>query len=208
MMKPQNCKQQTESGFTLLEVLIAIVVVSIGLLTVAALQVVTKKANYDAVQRTTASLLAHEMAERMRMNSGTELAPTVLANYLVPTASPLGGGSIATEPTPTCVSGSPCNPTQLAAHDLWEWEQTLDGQTELAAGTGAQTGGLVRPAACITGPLGTDGVYSIAIAWRGTSPLTNSTVGSTCGEGSGDYGTNDEYRRVLVYDFFINNQQL
>lgn len=203
-----NARQGLEQGFTLLEVLIAIVIVSIGLLTVASLQVVTQKANYDAVQRTTASLLANELAERMRTNPGTEADNNVLADYLVPTTAPLGGGSITTEPTPACISGAPCSPAQLAARDLWEWERALDGQAELSA-TNAQTGGLVNPTACVTGPLdGSDGVYSIAIAWRGTNPLSDSTAGSTCGQGSGNYGANDEYRRVLIYDFFINNPQV
>ncbi len=189
-----------QKGFSLLEVLIGIVVVSIGLLTVAALQVVTKKANYEAVQRTTASLLGYDLAERMRANRES------LANYLVPTTSPLGGGSITAEPTPNCTTGNTCTPGQLAAHDLWEWEQALDGATEVAsiAGVSTQTGGIVQPAACVEGPPGGGtGLYTIAIAWRGTSPLTNSSTHS-CGQGSGNYGANDEYRRVLVYRIFIS----
>ena len=47
-----------QSGFSLLELLVALVVFSIGLLAVAGLQTVSKSANYEGLQRTTASQIA------------------------------------------------------------------------------------------------------------------------------------------------------
>ncbi|MDX1497790.1 MAG: type IV pilus modification protein PilV [Salinisphaeraceae bacterium] len=195
------CKHhpRKQAGFTLLEVLIGIVVVSIGLLTVAALQVVTKKANYEAVQRTTASLLAYDLAERMRANTSQ------LNEYITAAGTSLGGSTITPEPTPVCNAANPCNPEQLANHDLWEWEQALDGATEVAAiaGVNTQTGGLVQPSGCVSGPvIGGTGLYTIAIARRGTTALSNPTV-NNCGQASGKYGANDEFRRILVYQVFI-----
>ncbi len=180
-------------GFTLIEVLITLVVFAIGLLTVAGLQAVSKKANYDALQRTTATLLAHDIIERMRANA------TQLDEYIRPPGSELGG---ATQPVPNpdCVATA-CNPTQLAFRDLYDWERALDGATELVGA--ALTGGLVDPTACIQGAFGgAAGQYTVAIAWRGVTELSNPVI-HACGAGTGKYGANNEYRRILVIRTYI-----
>lgn len=56
------------SGFTLIEVLVSIVIVSFGLLGVAGLLSTGLKSTQGSLQRTQASLLAYDMADRMRMN--------------------------------------------------------------------------------------------------------------------------------------------
>jgi type IV pilus assembly protein PilV len=60
-------------GFTLLEVLIAVLVFSLGLLGVAGLMVVSVRTNHSAYLRTQASFLAESMADRMRGNVGHAL---------------------------------------------------------------------------------------------------------------------------------------
>jgi type IV pilus assembly protein PilV len=55
-------------GFTLIEVLVALLVVSVGLLGVAALHSVSLRNNYDALMRSHASALAGDIADRMRVN--------------------------------------------------------------------------------------------------------------------------------------------
>ena len=55
-------------GFSLLEVLIAIVILSIGLLGIAAMQVVSMKNNHSAYLRSQASLLAYEFSDIIRSN--------------------------------------------------------------------------------------------------------------------------------------------
>lgn len=184
-------------GFTLIEVLITLVVFSVGLLTVAGLQTISKKANYDALQRTTATLLAHDITERMRANARQ------LDEYIRPPGSELGGGT-QTEPTPNCRTAD-CNPTQLAFRDLYEWERSLDGAAELI--DGALTGGLVDPTACIQGPFaGGAGEYTIAIAWRGVTELSN-PVTHPCGQDTDKYGDNNAYRRILVIRTYITPTQ-
>ncbi len=189
---------QRQSGFTLLEVMIGVLVVSVGLLMVAGLQVVSKRSNYDGVQRTTASLLAHDLAARMRANRPG------LAQYLTPGGTVLGGQN-PTEPQ-ACTSATNCNPSQLARRDIWEFETTLDGlqQRRTEGGQPISVGGLTEPSACITGPAaGGAGMYQVAIAWRGTL-ATASPDTSTCGDATGRYGNNNEYRRVLVLPVFIS----
>lgn len=55
-------------GFSLIEVLIALLVTSVGLLGLAALQVSAMKYNHNAYLRSQATFLAKDMTERMRAN--------------------------------------------------------------------------------------------------------------------------------------------
>jgi type IV pilus assembly protein PilV len=55
-------------GMTLIEVLVTLVIMSVGLLGVAALQLTTVRNNYDAFVRSQAAVLASDMLDRMRAN--------------------------------------------------------------------------------------------------------------------------------------------
>ena len=106
------------SGFTLIEVLVSIVVLSFGLLGMVALQAASLQANRDARLQSTAVVLARELAEMMRGNKDQALLATnnpyltgKLSNPLVaPTAS-------------YCLSvGSSCNtPEKVAQAELTDW---------------------------------------------------------------------------------------
>ena len=80
------------TGSSLIETLVTVIVLAIGLLGIATLQLQSKRTNFEAIQRSTASMLTNEIIERMRNNA------TQLPDYL----TSVGGGSIATEPSPDC----------------------------------------------------------------------------------------------------------
>lgn len=61
------------AGFTMIEVLVALVVLSLGLLGLASLQVATTKFNHAAYLRSQATRLAYSMADRMRANRSAAL---------------------------------------------------------------------------------------------------------------------------------------
>lgn len=61
-------KQQTQQGFTLIEVLIAALVLSVGLLGLAGLQAVSLKMNHGSYLRVQATNLGYEIADAMRAN--------------------------------------------------------------------------------------------------------------------------------------------
>ncbi len=183
-----------QSGFSLIELLVALIVFSIGLLGVAGLQTVSKRANYESMQRTNAAQLANSVLEEMRTNGGG------MDIYLA--AGDIGGGSRGAQPAPNCSAGAECNAAQKAAFDLWSWEQMLDGNLETIAGTAA--GGLVLPTLCITGPVaGGAGTYQASIVWRGSATITN-VVANTCGLASGNYGAQNELRRILQIPTFLD----
>jgi type IV pilus assembly protein PilV len=58
------------SGFSLVEVLVAVTILAIGLLAVAQMQVVAISGNDSAQDRTVAIALAEEMVDRVRKNAG------------------------------------------------------------------------------------------------------------------------------------------
>jgi type IV pilus assembly protein PilV len=69
------------SGFTFIEALVALVVLSIGLLGVAALQLTSLRSNHSASLRSQATLLASDMVDRMRANRTVALAGAYDVNF-------------------------------------------------------------------------------------------------------------------------------
>lgn len=192
---------------SLIEVLVSLVILSLGVLAVVALQLVAKRNNADAGQRTIAAQLAYDILERMRANS-TALA---LLNYQTG-STPLGNASRST-PNPNCSSSQTCSEVDLVRYDLWAWEQAVDGAAEVVGG--AKSGGLLYPRGCIAGPAaGGDGVYTVTISWRGSIaiPDVNSDADTTndvaCGndltvDGVRVYGDDDQFRRTLTMSVYI-----
>lgn len=187
------------SGFSLLEVLIALLILSIGLLGIAGLQVTSKRANFEAIQRTTATMLARDMLERIRANSGeldTYTNGTSGQTFTLTTAPSAA--------SPDCGTTA-CTTAQIVAYDLAEWQRAIAGVAELSGGN--NSGGLVAPVACITVPGGApNGTVNVAIAWRGLVKLGDPII-NTCGNASGLYGdgaTANVFRRVIEVETFIN----
>lgn len=100
----------TASGFTLIEVLIAVIVLSIGLLGLASLQTTGLRNNQDAYARTVATTLANDMADRMRAN----MAGFEAGNYNNTEAY-----------NSLCETVSGCSPQDMAQHDTFLWNQAL-----------------------------------------------------------------------------------
>lgn len=89
-----------QSGFTLLEVLVAVLVLAIGLLGLAGLMASTIRNNHSAYQRTQATWLAYDIADRMRVNRAAALAnayDTALGTPAACVASPVLAGSVAAQ---------------------------------------------------------------------------------------------------------------
>lgn len=74
-------------GFTLVEALVSLLVLSIGLLGVAALQLSSLRANNSASYRSQATFLAYDIADRMRANRAAALANAYNIGFGEATAS-------------------------------------------------------------------------------------------------------------------------
>lgn len=80
-----------QHGFTMLEVLISMIVIALGLLGYAGLQATSMKNSNTAYLRSQATILSHDIVERMRVNRTIALA----GSYNVAIGSTGGGGGIA-----------------------------------------------------------------------------------------------------------------
>ncbi len=121
------------NGFSLIEVLIALVILSVGMLGVLTLQVKGLQFSQSARISTNAIISASDMANRIRSN------PTAGASY----ASALGAAA-STAPSPQCAdlpnqpipAGTVCSPAALAAFDVWLWKDALSRDTGIPDGKG------------------------------------------------------------------------
>ena len=97
-------------GFSLVEVLIALIVMSVGMLGIAGLYVHTMQAGRTSLFRHQAVNLAGDVADRIRAN------PTAGAAYAAATGTDNG-----------CVDGTvECTPAEMAANDIVVWEAQAD----------------------------------------------------------------------------------
>jgi type IV pilus assembly protein PilV len=99
-----------ENGFSLIEVLIALLILAVGLLGMASLMLISMKSNQSAYQRSQANWLAYDIVERIRLNQGQ--------SYVITAATPKPGD-------PGC-KASGCNAANLAQLDIREWRSQLD----------------------------------------------------------------------------------
>ncbi|MDE2091654.1 MAG: type IV pilus modification protein PilV [Gammaproteobacteria bacterium] len=121
--------RQSAAGFSLLEVLIALVILSVGLLGIAAMISSTVKSNDSAYMRTQATALAYSIIDRMRTNQLA--AQNGQYNIALGTAAP-GSATICNG------TGANCSSTTLAAFDLAQWKQALASSTNgLPGGDGS-----------------------------------------------------------------------
>jgi len=165
-----------ERGATLIEVLVTIVILTFGLLGVAALQVRMQLAQTESYYRAHAVLLMQDIVDRVNANRNNAL------NYV--TAGALGAGNAIQD----------CTGLTGAALDLCEWNNALLGTAESTA-SGQQAGGMIGARGCISSVVTTmPREFLVAVTWQGLVP-TVAPASTTCGQGQ--YG-NDQMRRALV----------
>jgi type IV pilus assembly protein PilV len=137
-------------GFTLLEVLIALLIFSLGLLGLAGLMVVSVKTNNSAYLRTQASFLAQSMADRMRANTGR--IDDYNGDYDASTVGP-----------DTCQTVA-CNPDDLVTRDRAVWSrQLIDSMPNPNANIDCVGATLGTPAT--SGAATYDGLCTFTIKW-------------------------------------------
>ncbi|GAB6049937.1 hypothetical protein JCM16106_07810 [Hydrogenophilus islandicus] len=114
---------KTTRGVSLLEVLIAVVVLAVGLLGIARLQTQTLKLNHSAAQRSQAVMLAYYIMDAMRANRD--------ANNRY--AAARGDYNTGSPSNPTC--SAPTASDTLASRDLAVWFDRLKDEKNLGNAT-------------------------------------------------------------------------
>lgn len=111
-------------GITLVEILVALLVLSIGLLGLAGLQTMSLQFNTSAYYRTQATALAYDLSDRMRANRQAALN---------------GQYSVAIEdPPPVCTI--PDGSGSVAVQDIAEWRSALACRLPLSTGSVSNNG--------------------------------------------------------------------
>ena len=138
MLLTDTHQHTKENGISMVEVLVAIVVLSFGLLGLAGLQADGLRGNNDAYMRSQATLMAYDMLDRMRANlHGVE--------------NGFYDDLFSTTPSdPACISNG-CTIQEMSEHDAFEWSQKLSEL--LPGGQGTVTGS------------GSGSIFSITVMW-------------------------------------------
>ena len=141
-------------GMTLVESLVALVVLSVGMLGIAGLMLTGISSNRSALYRTQAVNLASDMAERIRANANARIAYDSLA---------YDGAPDLQDCAPTANdAGSNCTVAQLAEDDLARWMESI--RTALPAFRGEPAQGDVQVIAA--GFAGQPDTYRINVSWQ------------------------------------------
>jgi len=180
---------RSQSGTSLIEVLITIVILAIGLLGLAGLQSRLQVSEMESYQRAQALVLINDMAGRLSANR------TNAASYVTGTGigSPLGAGM-------TC----PTTTASQANIDAGQWCNALQGAAETMGG--GKVGAMVGGRGCVE-DMGA-GVYMVTVAWQGMTPI--SAPAPACGQNSyngaaGSSCTGDLCRRAITTIVRIGN---
>jgi type IV pilus assembly protein PilV len=215
-------------GFTLVEVLVTLVILTFGLLGIAGLMAKGQRIAFEAYQRQQAIALASDMAERIRGNRFFAIScPTSPIDYTgcttyimtAPLITPLGQGLFygdyrtGTGAVKDC-GIQICDGAQLVLYDIAMWDGLLNGYSEQQAGGGAQYGGIINARGCIeqltntqgTCPApGTVALFSttirVSVAWQGNDDTVAPTA-ATPSCGAGKY-TAETKRRIVTYDLLL-----
>lgn len=166
-MKKNKCFTQKtfQRGFSLIEVLVALVILVIGLIGIFNLHIVAKRGSFESFQQTQASYYANDMINRIKLNR------TQMSLY-ADTYS-----SVTSSPSPNCQGANLCTPSQLVLADKYEWEQAIFGESEKIEDKAV--GGLDTPTGCV---VVAGNVVTVTLAWKGIS--STSDAGGDCGTAS------------------------
>lgn len=104
--KFEHVQPHTEAGFSLIEILVSIIILSFGVLAVVGLQAASLKANREAVYQSSAARLGKEMAEMMETNRAIAAASSASDNpYLITFNSTSNTVATAAPSTTNCWTG-------------------------------------------------------------------------------------------------------
>ncbi len=144
-------KSGYNKGFSMVEVLVTVLVLGIGLLGLFGMQIAGVKSNQSAYFRTQASILASDIADRLRFNSDRAVAGSYDD---FSTAD-------STETKPGCWnSASGCTENEIVTLDKAEWTELVEGGDDTA---------IMLPNASGTITRGAGNLFTIQILWDETT---------------------------------------
>ena len=181
----QSSQTKMQRGFTLIEVLIAFIILSFGLLGAVALQAKAKQASFDSMQRAAAVALGNDIVQRIRANDTVKL----VAHYGKDFTSKTSMIS-----STTCFSSS-CSSEQIAFLDFEQWKRAIQARNNTGSLDDASV--CINPVA-VAGSGGKAFNIEVIVSWQGRQEFT-----ANAATGAVDCGTADKKRRVVVLTSYI-----
>ena len=109
-----------KNGFSMVELLVAVLIFAIGLVGLAGLQLAGLRSNQSAYYRSVATQLAYDMIDRMRSNAAIFLTNRESYKDVNPTTTAASN--------PRQCETNACTPAELAVYDLKQWNTQLAAQ--------------------------------------------------------------------------------
>ena len=203
-MRVDSSRRDRQSGFSMIEVLVSLLIIQVGLLGLVGTQVVAQRAESEAYQRAQAVILLNDMVERLNANRsyGSCFA------FTSPTAGTPYLGVVDSGHYTTACSGS-----AMAQQAMDAWDRELQGYAERDSSSN-KIGAILSARGCISSFNDTSNVtggvtvYVIAVAWQGQSDsfspnslaaanTSNTALQQAAACGVGLYGSDDGLRRVV-----------
>lgn len=182
-----------QSGFSLLEVAVTLLLLSFGLLGILALMLKGQSTANEAYDRNQALAIAQDMVENLRANQGA--APYYVTGTTVASDKPGGGGLFADIANyASCASGA-CTPKKIAENHLAIWDGVLIGVNEKY--NTSKIGGIQSARGCVEwlGSSTTQPVFLVSVSWvANTDTAAPPTGSSDCGK---DAATPETRRRLV-----------
>lgn len=147
-------RQNTQRGFSLIEVLVAVLVISIGLVGLAGMQLVGLKGNQQSFSKNQAAHHAQALLERMRANPVAVIDGDYVKTMTVTSCNAAPG-------TNCNAASSICNATQIATYDIY---QSFCGLSNAAPG--GIVADLSQSQLDITCPIDCKTGVAIQLAWN------------------------------------------
>jgi type IV pilus assembly protein PilV len=165
-----RARRPAAAGFSLIEVMVALIVLSVGLLGIARMQSLALSSTTVASQRSMAAIEAESLAAALHANRGywTTADPAGATITIQGATFNVAGGAaalLAAQGTAPCIStASPCTPAALAAYDLLQWAAVVNSPVSplLPNSTTTIACGAVTPISC-----------SVTISWSENTVAVN-----------------------------------
>jgi len=193
----RTVRSNSLSGFSLVEVMVALLVISVGMLGIAKMQALALSSTGSAKTRSLAALQAASLGATMQADRAYWSNET--AAQLVITIPATGAFTAPADPTlaaPTNLcqaTASPCTPAQLAAQDLNDWMGAL--RTALPTATAVIT--------CVPGATSNSAACNIVITWTDTVVALNTATNTAASASANNTALQNFALNTSTYTLFV-----